>query len=196
VGNPEQQLLDKLLREDIVRALQALPEAYRVAVILVEVRGFSYVEAAEALGVPVGTIRSRLTVTADPALNRNESDGRGMLLTITLAGLDAIGIEPTVPEAPVEYRFNEGTNSAGEPAGGAPTSTEEQPVEPAPKKRGRRKKTAPTGADTAAPRKSRDATNQVLMITMLPRPEGGSIDEIIAATAWQAHYADVRIMPR
>jgi RNA polymerase sigma-70 factor, ECF subfamily len=59
-GNPEQQLLDKLLRQDIERALRSLPEAYRLAVILVEVQGFSYAEAAEALEVPVGTVRSRL----------------------------------------------------------------------------------------------------------------------------------------
>jgi RNA polymerase sigma-70 factor, ECF subfamily len=60
-GNPEQQLLDKMLRQDIVRALEGLPDAYRVVVILVEVQGLSYAEAAEALEVPVGTIRSRLS---------------------------------------------------------------------------------------------------------------------------------------
>jgi RNA polymerase sigma-70 factor, ECF subfamily len=60
-GNPEQLLLDKLLREDIARALGGLPEAYRLVVILVEVQGFSYAEAAEALDVPVGTVRSRLS---------------------------------------------------------------------------------------------------------------------------------------
>jgi RNA polymerase sigma-70 factor, ECF subfamily len=60
-GNPEQQLLDKLLRQDIEHALRSLPEAYRLAVILVEDQGFSYAEAAEALDVPVGTVRSRLS---------------------------------------------------------------------------------------------------------------------------------------
>lgn len=60
-GNPEQQLLDKLLREDIERALDALPEGFRLVVIMVEVWGFSYDEAAEALEVPVGTVRSRLS---------------------------------------------------------------------------------------------------------------------------------------
>lgn len=60
-GNPEQQLLDKLLREDIERALDSLPEAFRIVVIMVEVQGFSYAEAAETLNVPVGTVRSRLS---------------------------------------------------------------------------------------------------------------------------------------
>jgi RNA polymerase sigma-70 factor (ECF subfamily) len=60
-SNPEQQLLEKLRREDIERALDALPEVYRVVVIMVEVQGFSYAEVAETLSVPVGTVRSRLS---------------------------------------------------------------------------------------------------------------------------------------
>jgi RNA polymerase sigma-70 factor (ECF subfamily) len=41
-------------------ALAALPPHYRVAVVLVDVEGQPYEEAAEVLGVPVGTVRSRL----------------------------------------------------------------------------------------------------------------------------------------
>ena len=67
---------------------------------------------------------------ADAAMNtiwRNlpEPDGRGVLLFITAAGAEAIGIEPEA----VPYAFNEGTNSAGEPAAGAPTGADEAPVE-------------------------------------------------------------------
>ncbi|CAB3973984.1 DNA-directed RNA polymerase sigma-70 factor [Burkholderia cenocepacia] len=53
----EQQALDA----QIVRAVQQLPEAQRVVMLLVAVKGLSYDEAAEALGVPVGTIMSRLS---------------------------------------------------------------------------------------------------------------------------------------
>jgi RNA polymerase sigma-70 factor, ECF subfamily len=60
-GNPEQQLLDKLRREDIERALDALPEVFRIVVVMVEAQGFSYAEVAETLNVPVGTVRSRLS---------------------------------------------------------------------------------------------------------------------------------------
>jgi RNA polymerase sigma factor (sigma-70 family) len=60
-GNPEESLIAGLLREDLDRALDALPDAYRVAVVLVDVQGYSYPEAAEVLGVPVGTVRSRLS---------------------------------------------------------------------------------------------------------------------------------------
>jgi len=59
-GNPEQEFLDKLLREDLERALAGLPEHYRVVVILSDVEEFSYTEIAHTLQVPVGTVRSRL----------------------------------------------------------------------------------------------------------------------------------------
>ncbi len=42
------------------RALQELPEAFREAVTLVDVQDESYAVASEVLGVPVGTVRSRL----------------------------------------------------------------------------------------------------------------------------------------
>lgn len=60
-SDPEESLIAGLLREDLDRALDALPDAYRVAVVLVDVQGYSYPEAAELLGVPVGTVRSRLS---------------------------------------------------------------------------------------------------------------------------------------
>lgn len=44
----------------ITQALDALPPTFRVATQLVDVEGFSYEDAATVLGVPVGTIRSRL----------------------------------------------------------------------------------------------------------------------------------------
>jgi RNA polymerase sigma-70 factor (ECF subfamily) len=59
-ANPEQEFLDKLLREDLDRALAALPEHYRVVVALADVEGLKYGEIAEALDVPIGTVRSRL----------------------------------------------------------------------------------------------------------------------------------------
>jgi RNA polymerase sigma-70 factor (ECF subfamily) len=44
----------------IARAVSALPDAYRLAVVLVDVEGYDYADAAAVLGVPVGTVRSRL----------------------------------------------------------------------------------------------------------------------------------------
>jgi RNA polymerase sigma-70 factor (ECF subfamily) len=59
-GTPEQEFLDRLLREDLIRAIEGLPEVYRVVVVLADVRGFSYGEIASTLEIPVGTVRSRL----------------------------------------------------------------------------------------------------------------------------------------
>lgn len=54
-------LLDRAeLAPAIDAALAALPEAFRTAVTLVDVEDQSYESAAEVLGVPVGTVRSRL----------------------------------------------------------------------------------------------------------------------------------------
>ena len=55
-GDPERQLL---LRQ-FVEAVQALPEVQRVVMVLVEVEGFSYREAADVLEIPIGTVMSRL----------------------------------------------------------------------------------------------------------------------------------------
>ena len=68
-ATPEQEFLDKLLHEDLDRALAALPEHYRVVVVLADVEGLKYGEIAEALDVPVGTVRSRLA-RARSALQR------------------------------------------------------------------------------------------------------------------------------
>lgn len=54
-------LLDRVDVAPAIRAaLAAVPEVYRTAVVLVDVEGESYESAAEILGVPVGTVRSRL----------------------------------------------------------------------------------------------------------------------------------------
>jgi RNA polymerase sigma-70 factor (ECF subfamily) len=59
-SNPEQELLSKLLRDDIQRAFDSLPEEFRTVAVLVEIEGCSYAEAAATLQVPIGTVRSRL----------------------------------------------------------------------------------------------------------------------------------------
>jgi RNA polymerase sigma-70 factor (ECF subfamily) len=45
----------------VERALEKLPDAFREAVILCDLQGLSYAEAAQQLGVPIGTVRSRLS---------------------------------------------------------------------------------------------------------------------------------------
>jgi len=59
-ANPERQFFNNMLGSAIVAAIDALPDAFRMAIILVNVEGLTYDEAAGVLGVPAGTIRSRM----------------------------------------------------------------------------------------------------------------------------------------
>ena len=46
--------------EQVYRAIEQLPEAQRLAIVLINVEGCSYKEAADILDVPIGTVMSRL----------------------------------------------------------------------------------------------------------------------------------------
>lgn len=59
-ANPERQFFNNMLGSAIMAAIDDLPESFRVTVILVNVEGLTYDEAADVLGVPPGTIRSRM----------------------------------------------------------------------------------------------------------------------------------------
>jgi RNA polymerase sigma factor (sigma-70 family) len=48
------------LSDEVHVAIRSLPDEYRAAVVLCDVVGLSYGEIAEQLGVPVGTVRSRI----------------------------------------------------------------------------------------------------------------------------------------
>ena len=56
----EEQALNQILDIDVRRALEGLPEPFRLAVLLSDVEGFSYKEIADMLEVPLGTVMSRL----------------------------------------------------------------------------------------------------------------------------------------
>ena len=57
---PEATVLSEEIRETVNRAVAALPEDLRTAIILREVEGLSYEEIAAAMDCPVGTVRSRI----------------------------------------------------------------------------------------------------------------------------------------
>lgn len=52
---------DPGLRRDLLRALATLPEDQRAVLLLVGLEQFAYKEAADVLGVPIGTVMSRLS---------------------------------------------------------------------------------------------------------------------------------------
>lgn len=56
----EDVVLENLPDSDIKNALAEIPEEFRMAVFLADVEGFSYKEIAEIVGVPAGTVMSRL----------------------------------------------------------------------------------------------------------------------------------------
>jgi len=56
----EEEVLEHFTESEVKDAVEALPEQFRMAVLLADVEGFSYKEIAEILDVPIGTVMSRL----------------------------------------------------------------------------------------------------------------------------------------
>lgn len=56
----EDELMDWFTDVEVKNALEALPENFRIPVLLADVEGFSYKEIAEMLDIPIGTVMSRL----------------------------------------------------------------------------------------------------------------------------------------
>ena len=59
-ADPTDPFLARELSTDLQRALDALDDAYRTAVVLYDILGCSYVEIAEITGVAEGTVKSRI----------------------------------------------------------------------------------------------------------------------------------------
>lgn len=82
IDTPETQLIRDTLDPELKAAIDALPEAFRQAVWLRDVEEFSYAEIAEMLGVPIGTVMSRI------------SRGRRMLYDALMAKRAAAALAP------------------------------------------------------------------------------------------------------
>ena len=59
-ADPEGEFFESIVDESVLSAIEDLPEEYRMAVVLSDLEGLSYNEIAEMMGVPVGTVKSRL----------------------------------------------------------------------------------------------------------------------------------------
>lgn len=57
---PERLVFDELVGAEIEEALSRVPEDFRMTVMLSDIEGMTYQEIADATGVPIGTVRSRL----------------------------------------------------------------------------------------------------------------------------------------
>jgi RNA polymerase sigma-70 factor (ECF subfamily) len=60
VSDPEGAFFSEIVDEEILRAIDDLPEEYRTAVVLSDLEGLPYAEIARVTEVPVGTVKSRL----------------------------------------------------------------------------------------------------------------------------------------
>lgn len=58
--DPQGAFFDRIVDDEVLRAIDALPEAFRETLVLSDVEGLSYQEIAGILEVPVGTVKSRL----------------------------------------------------------------------------------------------------------------------------------------
>ena len=57
---PEEEALRPVLRAELSRAVDELPDEFRVAIVLCDVEELSYKEIADAMGTPIGTVMSRI----------------------------------------------------------------------------------------------------------------------------------------
>lgn len=60
VYDPEGSFFHRIVDDEVLRAIRDLPEEFRTPIVLSDVEGLSYVEIAGILGVPMGTVKSRL----------------------------------------------------------------------------------------------------------------------------------------
>jgi RNA polymerase sigma-70 factor (ECF subfamily) len=72
-SDPEGQFFDRLVDDEVMQAIDRLPDEFRETLVLSDVEGLSYVEIAEVTEVPVGTVKSRL-FRARQALQRQLYD--------------------------------------------------------------------------------------------------------------------------
>ena len=58
--DPQGRFFDQIVDDEVLRAIDELPEQFREAIVLSDVEGMSYEEVARILSVPIGTVKSRL----------------------------------------------------------------------------------------------------------------------------------------
>jgi RNA polymerase sigma-70 factor (ECF subfamily) len=58
--DPQGAFFDRIVDDEVLRAIDQLPEVFRETLVLSDVEGMSYQEIAGILGVPIGTVKSRL----------------------------------------------------------------------------------------------------------------------------------------
>ncbi|MFO0678187.1 MAG: sigma-70 family RNA polymerase sigma factor [Polyangiaceae bacterium] len=97
--DPEQVALAPIVEGEVKRALDALPDEFKLAVILCDVEEFSYEEIATIMGCPIGTVMSRLH--RGRKLLQRSLYAHALAMGIVRAE-DSVGATKTVDESPVD----------------------------------------------------------------------------------------------
>jgi hypothetical protein len=121
-----------------------------------------------------------------------ETPGRPQRVVITREGMAAIGVEAEDDETGDETgpagAGTAATTAEPAPAGDTPAPAAETDGGPVSAKRRAKAKAAKPGKDAPAEKPTpRAGTKQALMIELLKRPEGATVEQIAAATGWQKH---------
>jgi hypothetical protein len=116
-------------------------------------------------------------------------DGGPERVVITSEGMAAIGVETedTAPEGAMPAETGATTTDASIQAVNAPAPAAKGDSAAAPSRRRARRKAAPSPTAPAEKPTPRAGTKQVLMIELLKRPDGATVEQIAAATGWQYH---------
>ena len=169
-------------------------------------RGGAAIKVVTAL-LARGLAREEVTDLPDPRRQRAEHGlaQRAPTAARSCCASPRPGSRPSASNPPASLRRRRRatpSNTGSTPASTRPASRRLARRRPRRRSRPRRsaavrRRWRPIEPSTApAPRKTRDDTKQAQLIAMLRRKEGATIAQIVAATGWQPHYADVRIMPR
>lgn len=73
---PQEAVLAGVLDENLECAISALDSRFRAVLVMVDVHGLTYAECAEALGIPVGTVMSRLSRARNRMRKHLKASGR------------------------------------------------------------------------------------------------------------------------
>lgn len=142
-GAPGPDVLSRLACRDILRAIDALPDEYRMAIVLREENDLSYKEIANVLGCPAGTVMSRL--------NR----GRKMLQTMLKDMAGDMGLSADEGERAKVGAAEGGRESPSESGRSATDAATDGPASPTPASASR--DDGPIDLDEYRRRKSRSA---------------------------------------
>jgi RNA polymerase sigma-70 factor (ECF subfamily) len=59
-ADPEGRIFERIIDDEVIAAIEELPDDFRIPIVLSDIEGLAYQEIADLLAIPVGTVKSRL----------------------------------------------------------------------------------------------------------------------------------------